>query len=364
MANQQDRYNQHSRSGSRHTSDSRSGSGRSSGRNTSSTGSSRRSGTGDPRRSSGTAPRRSGSHAPGRTGSSRSASRRKYIIRQRVGLLLCAILLCSGIGFTVYQLIRDGSSQPPQITAAVPTETGTEPATQPEASEAATEPEPATEPTPTHRGELPRKGSLPVKELLQNPELPSGCEITSLTCLLNYLGFDVTKIEMANKHLKVTPNGGVSYYEYFVGSPYDSNSFGCFAPVIVQAAQSYLSSVGKFSSYAVMDLSGSDPTELYWQVTEGNPVVVWATINMKEPIERVYWNLPDGTPEMWYIYEHCMVLSGYDLDTGKVEICDPLKGKVQYDMSVFEDRYKKLQSQAVIVKPMGGATPVNAEIDG
>ena len=44
MANQQDRYNQHSRSGSRHTSNSRSGSGRSSGRNTSSTGSSRRSG--------------------------------------------------------------------------------------------------------------------------------------------------------------------------------------------------------------------------------------------------------------------------------------------------------------------------------
>ena len=199
---------------------------------------------------------------------------------------------------------------------------------------------------------------------MQNPELPSGCEITSLTCLLNYLGFDVTKIEMANKHLKVTPNGGVSYYEYFVGSPYDSNSFGCFAPVIVQAAQSYLSSVGKFSSYAVMDLSGSDPTELYWQVTEGNPVVVWATINMKEPIERVYWNLPDGTPEMWYTYEHCMVLSGYELDTGKVEICDPLKGKVQYDMSIFEDRYKKLQSQAVIVKPVGGATPATTEIGG
>ena len=88
-----------------------------------------------------------------------------------MGLLLCAILLCSGIGFTVYQLTRDGSSQPPRITAVAPTETGTEPATQPEASEAATEPVQTTEPTPTHRGELPRKGSLPVKELLQNPEM-------------------------------------------------------------------------------------------------------------------------------------------------------------------------------------------------
>ena len=59
-----------------------------------------------------------------------------------------------------------------------------------------------------------------------------------------------------------------------------------------------------------------------------------------------------------------LVLSGYDLDTGKVEICDPQKGKVQYDQSIFETRYKQLQSQAVTVVPVGGAVPVTTEPAG
>lgn len=309
-----------------------------------------------------TAPRSGGSNAAGRstgTRNSRAVNRRKYIIRQRMALLVCTVLLCGGVGFAAYRLTRGNSPEmPPVSTSAVsPTDSPTEPVTQP----AETEPVRTTEPPADQRGELPRKESLPVDALLQNPELPSGCEITALTCVLNYLGFDVSKTDMV-KHLNITPNGGVSYYEYFVGSPYDPNSFGCFAPVIVKAAQSYLTSVGKGADYTVSDLSGSDPSELYWQVAEGNPVVVWATMNMREPIERVYWNLPDGTPEMWYTYEHCMVLSGYDMDTKKVEICDPQKGKVQYDMETFETRYKQLQSQAVTVVPEQGAVPVNGDV--
>ena len=365
MPTQNQRNNRNARpAGTRRSSTGGSTSRNSSGSPRRSAGSASRNSSGSPRRSTGSASRNQSATTRRSTGSSRSRNRRKYIIRQRVALLICAVLLCSIIGFAVYKLTRQDTPDNPQGPAQTSGSTGesTEPAAQPESTEAVTEPAPTTE-AAGRLEELPRSYKLPVEAVLQNPELPSGCEITSLTCLLNYLGFDVSKTEMV-KHLNITPNGGVSYYEYFVGSPYDPNSFGCFAPVIVKAAQSYLTSVGKESDYVVSDLSGSDPAELYRQVAQGNPVVVWGTMNMWEPIERVYWNLPDGTPEMWYTYEHCMVLSGYDLDTGKVEICDPQKGKVQYDQSIFETRYKQLQSQAVTVVPVGGAVPVTTEPAG
>ena len=46
-----------------------------------------------------------------------------------------------------------------------------------------------------------RSNRLNVKCVLQNPELPTGCEITALTIVLNYLGYDVDKLTMADKYL-------------------------------------------------------------------------------------------------------------------------------------------------------------------
>ena len=45
---------------------------------------------------------------------------------------------------------------------------------------------------------------LPVPLILQNPELPNGCEITSLCMLLRYLGFDADKCLLADNYLPRT----------------------------------------------------------------------------------------------------------------------------------------------------------------
>ena len=42
---------------------------------------------------------------------------------------------------------------------------------------------------------------IPVRHIAQNPELPTGCEITSLTMVLNYLGYNVSKTYMADNYL-------------------------------------------------------------------------------------------------------------------------------------------------------------------
>ena len=43
---------------------------------------------------------------------------------------------------------------------------------------------------------------LPVPQILQNPELPNGCEITSCCEVLHYLGFAPDKCELADYYLR------------------------------------------------------------------------------------------------------------------------------------------------------------------
>ena len=60
---------------------------------------------------------------------------------------------------------------------------------------------------------------LNVEFLSQKPELPTGCEITSLTTVLNYLGYDVSKETMANEYLPKCDISEVSFWDYFLGDP-------------------------------------------------------------------------------------------------------------------------------------------------
>ena len=81
---------------------------------------------------------------------------------------------------------------------------------------------------------------LDVECVLQNPELPTGCEITALTTVLNYLGYNVDKLTMADYYLDKGKMGEVSPYKAFVGNPRDEDSCGAFAPVLVNSATKYL----------------------------------------------------------------------------------------------------------------------------
>ena len=67
---------------------------------------------------------------------------------------------------------------------------------------------------------MPKIATLDVKNILQTPELPNGCEITSLTILINHLGFDVDKLTMADKLLdKVKPYTDANPYKENAGDP-------------------------------------------------------------------------------------------------------------------------------------------------
>lgn len=186
-----------------------------------------------------------------------------------------------------------------------------------------------------------------MKELLQLPSLPTGCEITSLTAVLNYWGYGVSKETMSDKYLEKGRLGQVTAYEAFIGEPSSTGGYGCFAPVIQRAANKYLSEQNSF--YRAYNLTGAAFEDLYKEINQNHPVIVWATINMVEPTYYSQWKLQDGTYS-WIGREHCLVITGYDKSTNSVYVMDPLKGNVAYDATLFKTRYEQMFSQAVVIK--------------
>lgn len=202
---------------------------------------------------------------------------------------------------------------------------------------------------------------IDMENILQNPELPVGCEITSLTILLRYYGFDAEKTDLAKNYLPTSwgnaryEDGKTykdSFFDYFIGDPF-SKGYGCFSPAIVRAAESYISDNG--GGYIVKNISGCHPDVLYDYIIAGTPVLCWATDGMIEPeyYETWYDNIT-GEQLDWYLNEHCFVLAGFNISAGTVTLNDPMKGIIDYNIDKFEVRFQQMHSQAIVIIPNGG----------
>lgn len=202
---------------------------------------------------------------------------------------------------------------------------------------------------------------IEAENILQNPELPMGCEVTSLTILLRHLGYDIDKLTLSRNYLPKQEFywwGGVLYgadYETtFAGDPeYSYNAYGCMAPCIVTTAENYLNDNGIKAE--VKNLSGTPFEQLLSDyIDNDDPVLVWVTYgNLHETYYTDSWITPEGKTVTWKAWEHCVVLTGYDKgagDNGQVYVSDPLEGNVAYDMALFEQRYNEMDMNAVLVK--------------
>ena len=75
---------------------------------------------------------------------------------------------------------------------------------------------------------MPLTYQLDVPIISQYPELPTGCEITSLTILLNYLGYNIDKTTLAKNYLNYTYSTSITFSDAFIGSPFNNDGYGCF----------------------------------------------------------------------------------------------------------------------------------------
>lgn len=196
--------------------------------------------------------------------------------------------------------------------------------------------------------ELPAKAVIDdFRTVMQNPELPTGCEITALTQTLNFLGFDVDKVTMCDEYMPVDFNGEYTMDECYIGDPKSYTGFGCSSPVICKAARLFFR-IEESDCYPV-DLTGTDFQELFYQVDQGRPVIVWATMYLLDTNSEYVYTAKNGE-EMWFcLYQHCLTLYGYDLDAGVVYVADPLVGNTTYSLERFEKIYDILGKQAVVI---------------
>lgn len=194
---------------------------------------------------------------------------------------------------------------------------------------------------------------MPVEVLMQKPELPNGCEIVSLTAILNAYGYEVSKTKMSDEYLPKIPffrkNDrlyGANPYKAFAGNPRDENGFFVYAPPIVEAANKYFNEVG--SDKRAIDMSGSTREEIIEQLNMGTPIVIWATLDLSPPKISYHWYFEETDEKfMAPVNLHAYVLKGYD--DNNVYVMDPLKGQLIHNIDTFFESYFALGSHAMVV---------------
>lgn len=193
--------------------------------------------------------------------------------------------------------------------------------------------------------ELPSSAQLDIPEVYQMPELPTGCESVALTMALMYEGFELDKTTIADDYLVYSVDG--DFAGGYVGDPKSPEGAGCFPPTIVETANAYLDD--QDSTKKAVDVSGQPMETLFQYVAANRPVLVWTTMYMLDPEYTDEYFEIEGKKYFWYGLEHCVVISGYDIDRGIVTVNDPLDGIVERYIDDFEKLYNDTGKYAVVL---------------
>lgn len=208
---------------------------------------------------------------------------------------------------------------------------------------------------PQFKTKMPERMELDVPLIAQNPELPNGCEATSLTMLLQYLGFDADKMDIAYDHM---PRGDVIWRDgqavapdpetTYIGNPGDRSGYYILVPGLIDTAESYLKD--QESTLRAADVSGIDEEGLVELVARRVPVVVWVTKSYEDvAYDDDEWStVLDSETFHPYHNLHCVLIVGYDEDSFLIN--DPLEDKAQQvPRDTFMHGFSELGERAMIV---------------
>ncbi|NGP45598.1 hypothetical protein G4V62_11770 [Bacillaceae bacterium SIJ1] len=185
----------------------------------------------------------------------------------------------------------------------------------------------------------------------QYPELPRGCEVTSLAMMLQWGGSDVDKLSLAQevrtipattvdeegKTIHGHPNDG------FVGDMYSLTKpgLGVYHKPVAELANQY-------APGRVADLTGSDWEVVEYQLSMGRPVwvIISTTFAPLPSSEWLTWNTSSGPIQITY-REHAAIITGYDHD--KVYFNEPFGKTSEANKEGFKKGWEQFGKQAITI---------------
>lgn len=188
---------------------------------------------------------------------------------------------------------------------------------------------------------------LNVPEINQMPDLPNGCEVTSLAMLLQYYKINVTKSELAQKIAHVdsyTSNGKMrgNPHQGFVGSMSVQNAGWCvYNEPLYNVAFKYTNRIRNYTGHSFIDVLKL--------VSDGHPVLIITTLKFSRVHDMQTWTTPQGkvkvTPS-----SHACVITGYNKKTKQVYVNDPYGTKNKaVSWKNIEASYNQQGKQALYV---------------
>lgn len=210
---------------------------------------------------------------------------------------------------------------------------------------------------------MPKSKKINNVPLVNQNKLPTGCETCSATMLLKFYGYSISETKFADDYLvkrNLSVSNGNLYgpdpNSAFIGSPYYSNGFGVYAPAMAKFMNNYFAD--NKNKHKAGLLEGKSLEMLCAEyISNGQPVMVWATINMSGSYKTSSWivnyadenaKYPKGSTYTWTANEHCLVLTGYDSEYYYFN--DPWTNqRTKYSRSLVDTRYAELGRQAIAV---------------
>lgn len=182
----------------------------------------------------------------------------------------------------------------------------------------------------------------------QMPDLPNGCEVTSLSMLMNYYGIKVSKNELAEtiQHVDSFTDGGKyrgNPHQGFVGHMTIANAGWCvYNEPLYNVAHKYTSHIE--------NITGSDFLSLLKLVSNGHPVMIITTTTFNKVNNMQTWDTNTGkvnvTPS-----SHACVITGYSKPKKVVYVNNPYGYKNQpVNWKNLQASYNQQGRQALYIR--------------
>ena len=182
----------------------------------------------------------------------------------------------------------------------------------------------------------------------QMPDLPNGCEVTSLSMLMNYYGIKVSRNELAEtiQHVDSFTDGGKyrgNPHQGFVGHMTIANAGWCvYNEPLYNVARKYTSHIE--------NITGSDFLSLLKLVSTGHPVMIITTTTFNKVNNMQTWDTNTGkvnvTPS-----SHACVITGYSKPKKVVYVNNPYGYKNQpVNWKNLQASYNQQGRQALYIR--------------